>query len=296
MPALANIAAPAGATLTPIGGRLGAEITGLQLGGGMTPEQVRFIRNAMLRYKVIFLRDQTGADADREAFAGLMGQPVPYKFQAPPSGTKFTWEIDYSTEIRSDHWHTDLSFEESFVDIGILAPMVLSETGGETVWSNTVAAYEELPPPLKAMADKLYAVHTTDIPWALSYPNPTPAELELKRRFASQVGKTTRHPVVRVHPETGERALLLGNFVQYFESFARTATNHIYELFHYYVMRPENTLRWHWRYGDVAIWDNRATQHYGVRDYGKQKRVMRRISLKGTTPVGVDGTLSAAVA
>jgi alpha-ketoglutarate-dependent taurine dioxygenase len=280
------------AQVVPLGGRIGAEIKGIQIGGNLSPKAVSLLRAAMLRHKVIFLRDQTADDIEREAFAQLLGVPVPYDFEAPPEGTNYSWEIDYTTEIRSDFWHTDLSFEQSFVDIGILCPLAMSETGGETAWSNTAAAYDELPAPLKAMADQLWAIHSAQIPWALSFPNPTPEQTERQRRFANKVGKTTRHPVVRVHPETGERSLLLGGFLQHFDGFARTTGGHIFELLQYYVTRPENTIRWRWRLGDVAIWDNRSTQHYGVKDYGDQRRVMRRISIKGTTPVGIQGVAS----
>jgi len=281
--------------VTQLGGRVGAEIKDIQLSSGLSPEIVRAIQEAMLHHKVIFFRDQKGPDSDIEGFADLFADPLPHPISAAPGGNRYAYEMDYSTEFRSDHWHTDFSFQEKFVDGGILYPVTVANVGGETVWSNTVAAYEELPPPLKAMADGLWAVHSSTIPWALTFPNPTPAELKLHRDYNAKVGQSTRHPVVRVHPETGERALLLGNFVQYFEGFARSATNHIYELFHYYVMRPENTIRWHWRYGDVAIWDNRTTQHYGVRDYGKSPRVMRRISFGMSSPVAIDGTRSSVV-
>jgi taurine dioxygenase len=100
------------------------------------------------------------------------------------------------------------------------------------------------------------------------------------------------HPVVTVHPETGERSLMLGNVFSYFEGFTRSPGQHIYEALHHYATRPENTIRWHWRLGDVAIWDNRASLHYGVNDYPGQPRTMRRISLKGVPPRSIDGRTS----
>jgi alpha-ketoglutarate-dependent sulfate ester dioxygenase len=283
---------PALLQVTPLGGRVGALIEGVQLSGGLTGEEVAAIREAMLRHKVIFLRDQHGGSAALEGFAELLGEPVPYSYTDPPEGLSYTWEFD---EIRSDHWHADLCWHIDPVAIGILAPATLPERGGNTIWSNTAAAYEEMPEPLRAMAERLWAVHSAKKPIALSFPNPSEEELAIQGRFGSEV-TGARHPVVRVHPETGERVLFAGNVVYYFEGFARTPGQHIYELLQYYVTRPENTIRWHWRMGDVAIWDNRATQHYGVRDYGDERRTMRRISLKGSVPVSVDGTPSTVVA
>lgn len=277
--------------IKPLGGRIGALVEGIQLSGDLQAGEVAAIRDAMLRHKVVFLRDQHGGGAALEGFARLLGEPVPYTYSEPPEGLDYTWEFD---EIRSDHWHADLCWHTDPVAIGILSPVTLPESGGNTVWSNTAAAYEEMPEALQAMADKLWAVHSAKKPIALSFPDPSEEELQIQGRFGSEV-TGARHPVVRIHPETGERILFVGNVVYYFEGFARTPGQHIYELFQYYVTRPENTIRWHWRMGDVAIWDNRATQHYGVRDYGDERRTMRRISLKGSVPFSVDGTESTAV-
>jgi alpha-ketoglutarate-dependent sulfate ester dioxygenase len=281
--------------VVPIGGRIGALVRGVQLSGDMPAGQVRAIRAAMLRHKVVFLRDQRSSDADREAFAELLGEPVPYDYVAPPEGTNYSWQIDsLAKEIRNDQWHTDLSWLTEPVEIGILAPVELPEYGGDTVWANTAAAYDEMPEPLKAMADQLWAVHSPKKPLALTFANPSDAELAIEKRFAKE-RMGTRHPVVRIHPETGEKVLLLGNIVYYFEGFTRTPGQHIFELLHHYITRPENVIRWHWRLGDVAIWDNRATQHYGVRDYDEHRRVMRRISLRGSVPRSVDGQSSTPV-
>lgn len=98
--------------------------------------------------------------------------------------------------------------------------------------------------------------------------------------------------MVRVHPETGERSLLLGNFVQRFVGLSKRDSAVLYDLFQSYVTAPENTVRWRWTTGDVVIWDNRSTQHYAVNDYGDQHRVVRRATVDGDVPVGVDGRRS----
>jgi alpha-ketoglutarate-dependent sulfate ester dioxygenase len=99
----------------------------------------------------------------------------------------------------------------------------------------------------------------------------------------------TEHPVVRVHPETGERSLVLGSFVQRLVGFSRDDSERLYALLQGHVQKIENTVRWRWRAGDLAIWDNRATQHYAVNDYGDSRRVVRRTTIDGDKPVSVDG-------
>ena len=109
--------------------------------------------------------------------------------------------------------------------------------------------------------------------------------------FASTVYET-EHPVVRVHPETGERTLILGQFLKSFVGLSGANSARLFAILQDHVIRLENTVRWRWAQGDVAIWDNRATQHYAINDYGDQQRVMRRVTLAGDVPVGLDGRQS----
>ncbi|SOY65649.1 taurine dioxygenase, 2-oxoglutarate-dependent (fragment) [Cupriavidus phytorum] len=101
--------------------------------------------------------------------------------------------------------------------------------------------------------------------------------------------------MVRVHPETGERTLVLGHFVKKLLDYASADSAHLIAVLQGHVHRLENTVRWRWRAGDVAIWDNRATQHYAINDYGDAHRVVRRATVAGDIPVGVDGRRSKAV-
>ena len=105
----------------------------------------------------------------------------------------------------------------------------------------------------------------------------------------------TEHPVVRVHPETGERTLVLGQFVKRILGVSPSDSRYLFELFQRHVTRLENTVRWRWAPGDLAIWDNRATQHYAIDDYGDLPRRMHRITVAGDIPVGVDGRRSTAL-
>lgn len=276
-----------------LGGRIGAIISGATLSGDMPREQARAIYDAMLTYKVVFIRDQFASDAEMNGFARLLGEPAPYKYDTNPVDGDYAWHIN-AGEIRADHWHSDLSWTLDPVSVGILSPVVLPGYGGETVWSNLAAAYAEMPAPLRAMADQLWAVHSARKPIQMSFDNLSRADLDKEKMFQTE-NYGTKHPVVTVHPETGERSLMLGNVFSYFEGLTRTPGQHIYEALQHYATRPENTVRWHWRLGDVAIWDNRASLHYGVNDFGDQARTMRRISLKGVPPRSIDGRCSTPV-
>ena len=101
--------------------------------------------------------------------------------------------------------------------------------------------------------------------------------------------------MVRVHPVTGERTLVLGHFIKQFVGLSSADSQRLFQVLQDQVIKLENTVRWRWRAGDVAIWDNRATQHYAVNDYGDQRRVMRRVTIAGDAPVSIDGRTSRVV-
>jgi len=111
---------------------------------------------------------------------------------------------------------------------------------------------------------------------------------ERQQEFVSTVYQT-EHPAVRVHPETGERSLLLGGFARTIDGFGPQASRDLIRILQDHITRPEHTVRWQWRVGDLAIWDNRATQHYAIFDYGTAHRRGERVTVAGPVPVGVDG-------
>ena len=121
-----------------------------------------------------------------------------------------------------------------------------------------------------------------------------PEQLAHLQAFVSEVYET-EHPVVRVHPETGEPALLLGGFAQRLVGHSLSESVDLIRILQAYVTRPENIVRWHWQEGDVAIWDNRATQHYAIADYADQRRRMQRVTTAGIPVVGLDGRVSEAL-
>ncbi|MGX5844758.1 TauD/TfdA dioxygenase family protein [Mesorhizobium sp. ArgA1] len=282
------------ADVAPLTVHVGAEIRNVRLSGDLPHAVVTAINDLLLRHKVVFFRDQDHLDdAEQECFARRLGDLVPHPTQGPVAGTASILELDSSRGGgRADQWHTDVTFVDAYPKFSVLRGVVIPPAGGDTIWANTTAAYESLPTALKQLAENLWAVHSNAYDYAAARPRSTEAE---KRHFEEVFTSTiyeTEHPVVRVHPETGERTLLLGNFVQRFVGLSKNDSQKLYEVLQSYVTAPENTVRWHWRPGDVAIWDNRATQHYAVNDYGDQHRVVRRATVDGDVPVAIDGRRS----
>lgn len=281
--------------MRPISGRIGAEIVGLKL----TPDLDLFtglaIRQALLKHKVLFFRNQVHLDeVGQESFAELLGQPVAHPTVPPLPGTRYTLGVESAHGADTNSWHTDVTFVMAYPQISILRAQTVPAVGGDTMWANTVTALDDLPPELRNLAARLWALHTNDFIYGASQAD-IPAENlnRLKRAFAPSVHET-EHPVVRVHPETGEHALVLGHFVKNFVGLSPADSARLFSLLQGHVTRAENTVRWRWRVGDIAIWDNRATQHYSVADYGDSPRILHRVSLKGDIPVSLDGQHSIA--
>ena len=277
----------------PVAGRIGAEIRGIKLSGELDAATVEAIQQALVQYKVIFFREQTHLDdQSQEAFAHLLGEPIAHPTVPVRDGTRFLMELDGTRGQRANSWHTDVTFVDAYPKASILRSVLAPASGGDTVWANTAAAYNDLSVELRALADHLWAVHSNEYDYAARKPDVAPEKLEEYRKIFTSTVYETEHPVVRVHPVSGEKTLLLGHFVKRLKGYSQADSAHLFNLLQSHVTRLENTVRWRWSTGDVAIWDNRATQHYAVDDYGTQERIVRRVTLKGDVPVSVQGQRS----
>jgi alkyl sulfatase len=278
----------------PLAGRIGAQIDNVRLAGGLSEGTIAAIEAVLAKHKVIFFRDQAHLDdAEQEFFAARLGDLVAHPTYPARLGSAAILELD-STDGRSraDRWHTDVTFVDAYPRLSVLRAVVVPPFGGDTVWANTVAAYEGLPPALKTLAEHLWAVHSNLYDYAAVRPQASAAAAkQYEHEFTSTIYET-EHPVVRVLPRTGERSLVLGYFVRRFVGHSQSDSNHLFELFQSHVTRLENTVRWRWKAGDVAIWDNTATQHCAINDYSDQKREVRRSTVRGEVPVSVDGRTS----
>jgi taurine dioxygenase len=178
--------------------------------------------------------------------------------------------------------------------VSTLRSIVIPPYGGETMIANAGAAYRDLPEPLRAFAGTLRAVHTNDYDYAVP-----PESLDKAKRARRAVFTSTRyetvHPVVRVHPLTGERGLFIGGFAHRIVGLSTGESKDILRLLQHYVTRPENILRVSWEPGQLVLFDNRITQHYAIDNYDDLPRRLNRVTVAGDIPAGIDGQHSYSV-
>ena len=271
--------------ITPLAGAIGAELSGADTGGPLSDDAVAQIRQALLDHKVVFLRDQHLSYATQVAFAERLGPlTLGHPTLSSPPDQPFLEEIDSAKGTRANHWHTDVTFVDRPPAFTLLHAVVIPPVGGDTLWANT-------------LADRLRIVHTNDYDYSAVFGRGERTDDPLdaiRKEFVSTIYET-EHPAVRVHPETGERSLVLGGFARSVVGFSPQASRDLIRILQEYATRPEHTVRWKWRAGDLAIWDNRATQHYAIFDYGTAHRRGERVTVAGPVPVGVDGRPSIAL-
>jgi alpha-ketoglutarate-dependent taurine dioxygenase len=273
-----------------VGGRIGAEVTGVDL-RAIDDDVFAAVHAALLEHKALVFRGTGLDDEGQIAFASRFGALT----QAHPTvpsvdGRPNILPVDGEEGIRSNQWHTDVTFVRTPPKVSTLRALVVPPYGGNTLIANTAAAYRDLPGELREFADRLWAVHTNDYDYALPRVN-TDKAAEYRQVFVS-TRYQTGHPVVRVHPESGERGLFIGGFTSKIVGLTGTESRDILRIFQAYVTRPENILRVQWNPGDLVVFDNRITQHYAPDDYGDQPRRLHRVTVAGDVPVGVDGTES----
>jgi alpha-ketoglutarate-dependent sulfate ester dioxygenase len=277
-------------TVTQLCSRIGARIDGVRLAGDLDAATVGQIRTALLRHKVIFFRDQHHLDdAQQHAFAARLGTPIAHP-SVQQEGAPIITPIN-SDYGKANRWHTDVTFVANYPAASILRAVTLPTYGGSTLWASTAAAYQALPEPLQRLTENLWALHSNRFDYVAA-PQAQTDEQKLHRTQFEKADFRTEHPVVRVHPETGERTLVAGDFVRGLVGLDNCESQMLLELLQRRITMPENTIRWNWAAGDVAIWDNRATQHRAIDDYDDQYRLMHRVTVQGDVPVDVHGQRS----
>jgi taurine dioxygenase len=280
----------------PVATFIGAEISGVDLSRPLDDDAVQEIRQALLKWKVVFFRGQNIDHAAQIAFTARFGEVTyahPHEDE-PIEGFLEILPIDRSRYERRNglrrasyesRWHTDVTAVVNPPTASILRAFDVPSIGGDTQWTNLVAAYEGLSAPLRALADTLKAEHRFNARLRL------PSNSKLAQRIAANP-LVSIHPVVRVHPETGERALFVNpGFTSHILDVSPQESELLLELFFNQITKPAYTTRFRWNNGDIAFWDNRATAHLAPQDLDhiEVERVLYRTTIKGEVPVGVDG-------
>jgi taurine dioxygenase len=272
---------------------IGAEISNVSLADAAVDEiLLAEIRILWLRHRVLFFRDQDISRADHVAFARHFGEledhPVAGSDPDNPGLVRIYKSPDKPNDRYENAWHTDATWREKPPLGCVLRCVECPPVGGDTMWANMVLAYEKLPERVKEQIAGLRARHSIEASFGAALP------IEKRHALKAQF-PDAEHPVVRTHPETGEKVLFvnayathLTNFhtperVRYGQDYAPGAP----QLLQYLISQaaiPEYQVRFRWSPNTFAFWDNRSTQHYAVMDYPPCHRKMERAGIMGDTP------------
>ena len=280
-------------TVEPLTCAIGAELKGVNLGdASRDAELFAQIKTLLLKYKVLFLRDQDISGAEHVAFARRFGaledHPMVGSDPANPGLVQIYKSPENPPNRYENAWHTDATWREAPPMGAVLRCVECPPVGGDTMWANMELAYENLPDRVKAQIEGLRASHSIEASFGAAMP------IEKRKALKAQY-PDAEHPVVRTHPETGAKVLFVNAFATHFTNyhtpdrirFGQDANPGAALLLSYLVSQafiPEYQVRWRWQPNSVAIWDNRCTQHYAVMDYPPCHRKMDRAAIVGDKP------------
>ena len=272
---------------------IGAELSNVNLGAASRDAGlIAEIRALLLRHKVLFFRDQDISRAEHVAFARHFGEledhPVAGSDPDHPGLVRIYKSADKPNDRYENAWHTDATWREAPPFGCVLRCIECPPVGGDTMWANMVLAYERLPGDVKARIAGLRARHSIEASFGAAMP--IDKRLALKAQYPD-----AEHPVVRTHPETGEKVLFVNAFTTHFTNFhtpenvrfgqdAHPGASHLLNYLVSQAFIPEYQVRFRWKPNSMAFWDNRSTQHYAVMDYPPCDRKMERAGIIGDRP------------
>jgi taurine dioxygenase len=273
-------------SVEPLTPAIGAVVHGIDLASTLDAAAIGEIRRALLKHEVLFFENQSLTPRQHRDFAARFGalhiHPVYPQVDGTPEVLVLDNHADNPTD--NDNWHTDVTFIATPPMASILHARELPPWGGDTMWSSMTAAHEALSPAFREFLSTLEAVH--------DFTRSFPPDLQVSRNAGETRYETARrehppvtHPVVRTHPETGKRGLFVNDgFTTHIEGLSRSESTAILKLLHEHIQQPQFVVRWRWKPGSVAFWDNRNTQHFAVNDYLPHRRVMHRATVLGDKP------------
>ena len=288
--------------IVPLTLHIGAEIRGVDLGKPLAPGQLQEVRDAFLKWKVVFFRGQNLDHAQHVAMARQFGEPtIGHAVFGHVDGYPEIYSVAKNRTANENReatmvtpwsgWHTDITAAVNPPCASILRGVTIPPYGGDTFWTNLVAAYQGLSPTMRGFADGLRGLHKY-VPRENPKPRGEYNERIKRRTLASE------HPLVSVHAETGERVLFISpSYVKQIVGLSLRESQKLLELLWEHATRPEYTVRFKWNPGDIAFWDNRSTSHLAPTDIFQSDfdRQLYRITLVGQPLVGVDGQPSKAI-
>ncbi|WP_345827954.1 taurine dioxygenase [Pantoea sp. BRR-3P] len=274
-------------TFTALGPYIGAQVSDVDLSRPLSDAQFEQLYHGLLRHQVLFLRNQVITPEQQRALAIRFGDLHIHPVYPHAEGVEEIIVLDTHQDNPpdNDNWHTDVTFIETPPAIAILASKLLPASGGDTLWSSGIAAYEALSEPFKQLLSGLQAEH--DFKKSFQEYKYRKTEEE-HQRWQQAVAKNppVQHPVIRTHPVSGRKALFVNEgFTTRLLGLSEKESEAILNFLFWHTAKPEFQVRWRWQENDVAIWDNRVTQHYANADYYPARRVMHRATVMGDKPV-----------
>jgi len=274
--------------IEPLAGALGAEVRGVDL-RSLDDAGWREIKSAFLKYAVLAIRGQQLEPADLMQVGARFGEPCHYPFVTGLDGYPFIFEVvkeENETVNFGGNWHSDTTYLQQPPLATLLYAVETPTHGGDTLFSNTAAAYDALSEGMRAMVDKLVGVNSASLKVTGG-----------RRKMHSTIGSMkvhdtenadsyeAEHPVARTHPDTGRKALYVSrSHTIRFRDMSEEESRPLIDFLQAHQIRPEFTCRVRWSPGTLTVWDNRCTQHSAVNDYHGQRRRMRRLTVGAQTP------------
>ena len=275
--------------IVPIAGALGAEIRGITLSDELSDEIVAEIRQALMDHLVIFFRDQTLSPESQIAFAKRFGSLEEHDFVRGladhPEIIRVIREADEEGMNFGGGWHSDVTHQQCPALGSVLYAIDVPPYGGDTLFANQYLAYESLSPGMQRMLDGLTAIHTARGPFGpegRSKTNWKNMQVDVSEKALDEM----EHPVVRIHPETGRKALFVNRtFTVRFKEMSEQESRPLLEYLFDHACQERFTCRFRWTPRAVAFWDNRCVLHYALNDYCGYRREMHRVTISGDRPV-----------
>ncbi|HCW98318.1 MULTISPECIES: taurine dioxygenase [Pantoea] len=272
--------------ITALGPYIGAQVSNLDLTRPLSDTQFEQLYHALLRHQVLFLRDQLITPHQQRALAARFGDLHIHPVYPHAEGVEEIIVLDTHQDNPpdNDNWHTDVTFINTPPAVAILASKLLPESGGDTLWASGIAAFETLSAPIKTLLEGLHAEHDFKKSFQ-EYKYRRTAEEHQRWQEAVAKHPPVQHPVIRTHPVSGRKALFVNEgFTTRIVELSEKESDAVLALLYAHATKPEFQVRWRWQPNDVAIWDNRVTQHYANADYYPARRVMHRATVLGDRP------------
>ncbi len=272
--------------ITPLGPYIGALVEDVSLNRPLSDAQFEQLYHALLKHQVLFARNQPVTPVEQRALAARFGDLHihPVYPQTPEAREIIILDTDDNNPPDNDNWHTDVTFIETPPLGAILAAKRLPSTGGDTLWTSGIAAYEALSAPFKQLLAGLQAEHDFTKSFQEYKYRKTPEEHQQWLK-AKEKNPPVLHPVIRTHPVSGKQALFVNEgFTTRIVDLAEKESATLLDFLFRHITKPEFQVRWRWQENDIALWDNRVTQHYANADYLPQRRIMHRATILGDKP------------